>query len=652
MIQIQRGLHWLTTVNSAAIKRAALLVILLTAALLRFSVLPDFPPGIEHDEVAEVLIAEGILRGQHALFFHEAYGQEPLFLYLVAGALVLFGRNMLALRFVTATIGLLTVAAATRLARRLFDAPVALITAAGLAVMLWPVFWSRVGLRAMLLPLLMCLAADALWRALYSRNRSRRYAWLSGWWWGLAMYTYLAARGIPILLVSFLIYLAIVERDVLRSRWREIGIVGVSFVLIAAPLCVYLRQNPDLQTRVYEVQAPLTALRQGDMRPVLENAARVLGMFGIRGDPIERNNYPGRPVFVEPVWVGLFCVGGCVALLQLRDARYAFTLLWLGVMLSPTLVTTDAPNFVRSLGALPAVMLLPGIGAAWLMSRAQRRVTRLALIAALLLAFCWNVGLTTQDYFWRWAQIPEVGFVWQHDLLAVAAWLDAHLDVYNVAVGGLSNATMDAPSLDLLLHRNDLNARWADPGSPLGSGGAFVMSPEGGYFLVPSVVPLRRAVEEYLMFAERALVKRHPRFTEFGLAPRDLPAQNRIPFAGNISLLNFALSKEIWQPGEIFFAFSTWVVEEGQHPPLKAFLHLMDAAETLRAQHDGLDSVAQYWQPGDYVVQSHWISLPPDLPAGAYTLRLGMYDRETLAPYPPLDGRAYIEVGTIYVQQP
>ncbi|MBN1486783.1 MAG: glycosyltransferase family 39 protein, partial [Anaerolineae bacterium] len=149
-----------------------LLVILLLAVVLRFWELPQLPRGIAHDEVAEVLIARDILKGHHALFFQEAYGQEPLFLYLVAGAMGILGENVLALRFVSASVGLLTVAAGARLARRLFDLQVALITAAGLGVMLWPVFWSRVGLRGMTLPLTMCLGFESLWRALHTPSHS------------------------------------------------------------------------------------------------------------------------------------------------------------------------------------------------------------------------------------------------------------------------------------------------------------------------------------------------------------------------------------------------------------------------------------------------------------------------------------------------
>ena len=624
--------------------------ILLVAAALRFGALTDAPPGVAHDEVAEVLIAESILDGRHALFFREAYGQEPLFLYLVAGALVAFGRNVLALHFIAASVGLLTVAAGARLARRLFGPWEAIIAAAGLAGMLWPVFWSRVGLRGMTLPLLMCLGADAMWRALRGCHHSRRHALLAGLWWGLAAYTYSASRGLPLLLGGYLAYAALAARLWLRgrwrvrSRWREWMILLGVAALVATPLVLYLHQNPALQFRVAEVNAPLTALRQGDPGPVLENVPRILGMFSVRGDATERNNFPGRPVFPEPVWALAFYIGLGVALWRWRTPQYALVLLWLIVMLTPSLVTIEAPNFVRTLGALPPVMILPGIGVAWCRERLARwtegnRSGPRVVAAVMAVAFVANVGLTARDYFVRWPQIPEVGFVWQRDFVAVADWLDAHSEIEAVTVAGLSNATMDAPSLDLLLQREDAAIRWVDTGSPLSAGGALVVPAAGGRLIVPDVAPLDATLAAHL--ADRGASKRqHARFAAFELPPP-------VPAATMISWENLAFEKltpitSSWRAGERVTLLSHWRAVSGAHPPTKIFLHLVDAAGQIRAQHDGLDAPARFWRAGDQIVQRHTLVLPAALPPGAYDLRIGLYDPATLAPYPTHDGRDYV----------
>ncbi|MBN1887262.1 MAG: glycosyltransferase family 39 protein [Thermoflexales bacterium] len=643
----------------------AVVGILLLAAGLRFVELVDFPPGVEHDEVAEVLIARGIWAGQHALFFREAYGQEPLFLYLVAGAFGLLGDTLFALRFVSASLGLLTVAAGFRLARRLFGPGVGLVTAGGLGVMLWPVFWSRVGLRGMTLPLLMSLGADALWRALQSSSpaASRRYALLSGLFWGLSAYTYLAARGLPILLGAFVVYLLFFDRALLRRGRRVLAVTFVLAALIAAPLAIYVGLQPDLQYRVGEVSAPLEALLQGQPGPVVANAPPILAMFSLAGDSTVRNNLPGRPVFPEPLWATLFYVGVVVAVCRVRQARYAFVLIWLGAMLSPTLVTAEAPNFTRALGALPAVMLLPGIAWEWigiLLHRdAQRRFAhrdprRFKLCATLCssVSLCvlliLNAGLSAYDYFARWPRLPETQFVWQTGLAAAAHSLDADPQAQDVTVAGLSNDSMDAPSLALLLKRRDLRVRWVDSGSPLGSGGALLAFPGGGRLLVPSSVPLNPALAGTLA-AWGARGTEYPHFTDYRLPPLSTEGLSLTPFEANIALITATLPAAWAVPGQVLSVLSAWQAGEPPYPPLKIFIHVVDGACVVRAQHDGLDSPPQFWQPGDLIYQLHPIALPPDLQPGRYTVRLGLYDRHTLARYPLADGRDDLDIAALRV---
>ncbi len=627
-------------------------LVLLVAAAVRFWNLPALPPGIEHDEVAEVLIAEKILSGQHAVFFADAYGQEPLFLYLVAVVLPLLGRNVLALRFVSAAVGLLTVAAGARAARRLFGERVALVTAMGLAVMLWPVFWSRVGLRGMTLPLVLCLGFDALWRALQSPSQNR-HALLAGFWCGLSAYTYLAARALPILLGIFGLYLALSQFDFLRRTWRVWALAIAVALALASPLALYLWRTPQVQTRVYEVDAPLRALRQGDPRAILANVPRLLGMFTLQGDSVERNNVPPLPVFPEPLWASLFWLGLICALWRWREARYGFVLLWLGVMLTPSLATTDAPNFVRTLGALPAAMMAPGIGldrlVRWIAQRKNARFWTRTTCIVLGGAFLLNLGLMLQNYAGRWPEIPSVQFIWQTDFRAIAGWLDAHPAIRDVTISGPANTSMDPASMDLLLKRADVRVRWVDSGSPLSNGGALVAPQAGGWLLVPDIVPVDAVLEDQLA-AWSAVEVPAQRFRAFEL-PQELPVAGELAaFEGNLSLSQVQLPSAPVAPGQNVMLVSVWHVQAGAHPPFKIFVHLVDAQGAIVAQHDGLDSPAQFWQPGDRIVQLHPLKLPDGLLPGDYAVRIGLYDRETLAPYPLTDGRGFFEAGVISLQ--
>ena len=89
------------------------------------------------------------------------------------------------------------------------------------------------------------------------------------------------------------------------------------------------------------------------------------------------------------------------------------------------------------------------------------RVTNVLIVAGLIVVLGVNAVSTYEDYFIKWPQHPETQFVFQADFAAIAKDIDAS-DVMDVSVGGLSNDTMDDPSLYLLRQRKDVRVRWFD----------------------------------------------------------------------------------------------------------------------------------------------------------------------------------------------
>jgi hypothetical protein len=91
------------------------LVLILALTTLAFAVrvyrLPDIPPGLHSDEAANGVDVLDILGGHNSIFFERNSGREPLFIYLQAVAVGLFGTTSLALRLTSAIIGALTIPA-------------------------------------------------------------------------------------------------------------------------------------------------------------------------------------------------------------------------------------------------------------------------------------------------------------------------------------------------------------------------------------------------------------------------------------------------------------------------------------------------------------------------------------------------------------
>ena len=114
--------------------------------------------------------------------------REPLYHYAMAGVFAVFGGSPTTIRLTSALLGILTVALFFPLARRWLG-PRAGFFAAGLfAVSRWHVTASRLGLRAILVPLFVVLVLLAF--SSLAMTRRWRWALLLGVLVGLGFYTY------------------------------------------------------------------------------------------------------------------------------------------------------------------------------------------------------------------------------------------------------------------------------------------------------------------------------------------------------------------------------------------------------------------------------------------------------------------------------
>ncbi len=140
-------------------------ILLIAAALRIVGVTQLSPPGITHDEVAHWLINQQILAGEHAIYFTDAYGHEAGYHYWQTLLGALMGDNALALRLASVYLGLIGVSVSFVLARKLFGWQVGIVAMGITAVLFFPVFYSRLGLRAISLPVFSGLSAYFWWRA-------------------------------------------------------------------------------------------------------------------------------------------------------------------------------------------------------------------------------------------------------------------------------------------------------------------------------------------------------------------------------------------------------------------------------------------------------------------------------------------------------
>ncbi|MBE9507933.1 MAG: hypothetical protein IMY86_07760, partial [Chloroflexi bacterium] len=149
------------------IGRWALAFIILLAAFLRLYRLDAIPPGFTHDESGHGHDAVAILHGARPIYETVGYGREPLYDYLVAGLMAIFGPTGGVLRFSSVPLGLVALLATFAWTRLAFDRPTALAATALQAASFWSLSTSRQALRSGLLPALFTIAVYFYWRAVY-----------------------------------------------------------------------------------------------------------------------------------------------------------------------------------------------------------------------------------------------------------------------------------------------------------------------------------------------------------------------------------------------------------------------------------------------------------------------------------------------------
>lgn len=419
----------------------ATVVTLLVAAALRLIAFGQVPPGLYHDEAYHGLDALEVLAGRFSLYFPTNNGREPLFIYLVTLTVGLLAKSPFALRLPSFFVGVLTVAATAAMGRTLFNRRVGWLAASVLAVTLWHIHLSRVGFRAVLLPL---FSALAVWQAGRGIRTGRRRHWLAaGVLYGLSFYTYMAARFTPVALLAFGVYVLAIRpasRN-FKPAIRNLALAALAAAITLAPLAIYTVTHWDMVLgRPGQVSILNPAINGGDFWGTLAtHTLRTLEMFFVRGDRIWRHNVPWRPVF-DPVLGVAFVLGAAVALRRnLRAAAAGFVLIWTAVMVLPTLLSEDAPHFLRAAGILPVVAFLPALGLDWLCLQIselanQRIGDRLSLRRwravghfALALPLLFGLGSTAWAYFGSYTHGPDAGYWFGRGAVALGGRINGFL---------------------------------------------------------------------------------------------------------------------------------------------------------------------------------------------------------------------------------
>lgn len=379
---------------------AGLILAIAAGVFLRLYRLGALPYGLWSDEAINGLDALSVLQGNLRLYFPANFGREPIYYYVAALTIALFGPTALGLRAASALLGILTLPATYLLGRSWGSRRLGLLSTAIVAVMLWHVQLSRVGFRVVALPLFTALALGV--GALALQRRARGLTALAAMLYGLSFYTYLAVRLTPIALLGMLAYGNEVHRDWMAERRGLIRLAIGVWLLMLIPLAVLVVRDPEtLLVRSIGTLFYNPYVNPGSpLATLLHNAARTLGMFTWAGDANWRHNVPTRPVF-DPLMGALFVAGCGLAVARGRKRpALALSAIWVATLSLATLLSSDAPHFLRAAGMLPVLALLPAAALDEIIRRAEEDSARRWLAVAGTLAVIGISGaLTARDLF-------------------------------------------------------------------------------------------------------------------------------------------------------------------------------------------------------------------------------------------------------------
>ena len=624
-------------------------------AFLRLYRIGELPPALGYDAAYYGVDALNLLRGEPPGVMCPD-NREPLFSYLVAGSFFLLGPSAGVIHVTSAVIGILTIPAVFAAADALFQGsegplrnwapPLASLV---MALSYWHLNWSRIGLRAILVPLFSAATMASLWRGL--RGGRRRDFTISGIWLGLSLYTYQAARLLPLLVVVSLLVQASRQGKLARALREQLPIVALVSLLLFAPLGIHFLTHPGSFSQRVE-EAFVVESDQGaaaNLRAILDQTVETVLAFNFAGDETPYSTIPGRPS-LNPFLSALFFLGIGASLLSVRKSPHPTLLVWLVMMSVPATLAGKGPTAKRAIGALPAVAMLIALGALapWTPLRRWRRAGdrtpamwfQRAWIVILLGGLAWTGFITYRDYFVVWAANPNLPTHFEAPLSSIGAYigdlphgeqvylspeLPRHPAIrfhsglredvrgYNGRVCFVAPIRTPADTTYVIVPgEGDHSLEWLQAcfpeGQRTGPDAAAGVSP-------PPFVPYRVSAG-----TEASLKPAHP---------------IEATWADAIRFLGYDLDGHRYQPGDTISLTLFYLDVTPMEQRYTAFVHLLGPTDPatgspLRAQSDSEPCAGFYpttsWHAGEMLMDRIELHVPEDARGGTYSLGTGFYD--------------------------
>jgi len=327
-------------------------LILLAAIFLRVYKLGEIPSGVYLDASGPALYALKMLHeGFHPPFMLPAFAANPSYLaYLLAFWFRWFSPTQVHLflfyvLFATAALPLIYWTL-----RQLAGPRTALLTLYFITIMRWHLVFSRIGFRGIQVPFYMFGTL-----AFFIHGLRAKKAWpffVSALFLTGGLYTYQAFKAFPLLMLILLIYEWHRDPKSFKTLLKPILASAALCLVLAAPLLHYWAQQGSLGTRESELFIGRAVIEQKSLKPLVAKVLQTAFMFNRQGEEQPRHNLKNRRI-LDDVTGMFFVLGLALALWKWRQRPYFYALCGFGVMSLPGLLSSEATQSHRMLGALP-----------------------------------------------------------------------------------------------------------------------------------------------------------------------------------------------------------------------------------------------------------------------------------------------------------
>ena len=612
------------------------------AAAMRFYRLDLVPAGLHFDEAFNGLDSLALLHlplNEWPIFFEGNSGRESLFIWLSGVAHALLGPSTWTARCVAALSGTLLTPALAWLGWQ--TAPMlgvrrrqqfSLWCATVILALLWSQIFSRFGVRAILFVVVQTLLWAALWRA-WQRPPPAVGAWLiTGFFAGLILYTYLPARLLPLVLLPLLATAAFAHIQRLRQHLPGIACGLPVALLVIAPLAVFFLQNQFAFSNRTEQVAVL------ESRAVLSNLSAALRMFVLAGDLSSHNNLSARPA-LDPLLALPFLIGVGLTLFRFWKLGPIFLIAGMFTQLLPTVLSTNAPNFLRSIGVLPFIALFTALGAEFTVRFLERLRSGASWPAQAMVwaVFAASVVLTNWIYFGVWASTPELFYDFDEGFTKLVRQIVDERDatIYVNTHGGVRH-----PAVFYLLTQYDASARFYDgeeclPVALTGAVRHFSLADEKFRSRLQASSYYPQASPQSTVISDRSGKTWLAETRNAAGGPAVFPKmrQHEVKMADGISLAGYSLSQDRIQAGHPLRLQLFWQARERPSADYTTSIHLVqleeDGSTTRVAGFDRRpgDGNCQtiHWLPGEIIIDDAVLHMPADLPTSQLFLAIGFY---------------------------